>query len=224
MDERLTALRWDAEYRNGRYVDDPPLPFVSDILAALDAAPAMRRGVGLYVGCGNGRNYLALIDAGLRVVGLDLSREALAQLSARRPGLPLVCTDFREFASRETLSCLVAIQVFQHGDARDAAAYFACTRALLGPGGLFFLRVNSASTEIFHRHTVVERTALGGVTARYDAGPKSGLAVHFYSKHELVDLTASAFDVVLPLRERVTHRTPPQTGSWVQWEGIWRRR
>ena len=71
-DARLAALRWDAEYRGGRYV------------AALDDAPSAREGVGLYVGCGNGRNYLPLVDAGLRLIGLDLSPEALRQLAARR--------------------------------------------------------------------------------------------------------------------------------------------
>src|SRR5437879_10254937 len=96
MDERLTALRWDTEYRSGRYADDAPLPFVGDILTALDDAPTLREGIGLYIGCGNGRNYLPLVDAGLRILGLDLSLEALRQLAARRAALPLlICGDFR---------------------------------------------------------------------------------------------------------------------------------
>src|SRR5205814_8186519 len=99
MDERLTALRWDAEYRRGRYADDPPLAFVEDILTVLDGAPGVRGGVGLYVGCGNGRNYLPLVDAGLRIYGLDLSIEALRQLAARRSALPLICGDFRGFVA-----------------------------------------------------------------------------------------------------------------------------
>ena len=99
MDERLTALRWDTEYRSGRYADDAPLPFVGDILTALDDAPALREGIGLYIGCGNGRNYLPLVDAGLRILGLDLSLEALRQLAARRAALPLICGDFLGFTS-----------------------------------------------------------------------------------------------------------------------------
>ena len=161
MDERLTALRWDAEYRSGRYAADPPLPFVDDILAMLDATPALRDGIGVYVGCGNGRNYLSLVDAGLRVYGLDLSLEALRQLAARRTALPLICGDFRGFAARGGLAYVVAIQVFQHGTVADVAAYFANVRAVLRPGGLFFLRVNSVATQIVRRHTVIERTAYG---------------------------------------------------------------
>ena len=37
---------------------------------------------GLYVGCGNGRNLLPLLDAGLDLTGLDISRQAIAQLRA----------------------------------------------------------------------------------------------------------------------------------------------
>ena len=61
--------------------------------------------------------------------------------------------------------------VFQHGDGVDIAAYFARVGRLLRPGGLFFLRVNSASTEVWHRHAIVEGDPLGGFTVRYEDGP-----------------------------------------------------
>jgi SAM-dependent methyltransferase len=224
MDERLTALRWDAEYRRGRYVDEPPLPFVGDIVAALAAAPALRDGVGLYIGCGNGRNYLPLVDAGLRVYGLDLSLEALRQLAARRPALPLICGDFRGFAAAGGLAYVVALQVFQHGSTADVSTYFANVKATLRPGGLFFLRVNSVATQIVRRHTVVERTKSGGITIQYDEGPKQDLAIHFYERAELAELTADGFDEVLPPREQIIERTPRALGFWAQWEAIWRRR
>jgi SAM-dependent methyltransferase len=224
-DERLAALRWDAEYRHGRYAGDPPLPFVVDILATLDEHPSVRASRGLYIGCGNGRNYLPLLDAGLRLYGLDLSLEALRQLAARRPAsLPLICGDFRDVAVTGRLGYAIAIQVFQHGTAADVAAYFANVAATLRPGGLFFLRVNSVSTEVYHAHTILERTARGGTTIRYDTGPKQGLAVHFYARDELAALTRDAFDVVVAPHEDVVHRTPPQTGSWAQWQAVWRRR
>jgi hypothetical protein len=150
-DARLAALRWDAEYRKGRYASDPPLSFVTDITHTLDEEPALRDGIGLYIGCGNGRNYLALVDAGLRrLCGLDLSLEAL--------------------------------------------------------------------------DTILERTARGSATIRCDAGPKQGLAVHFYAADDLSRLTREAFDIVMPPRQDVVHRAPPQTGFWAQWEAIWRRR
>src|SRR5215470_16625065 len=77
MDSVLTASRWDEEYRRQRYANEPPLPFVDEILGVLKADPTIWSGSGLYVGCGNGRNYSPLLDAGLDLVGLDVSREAL---------------------------------------------------------------------------------------------------------------------------------------------------
>jgi hypothetical protein len=56
------AAAWDAEYGAGRYRGEPPVALTEDILAAARAFGLTR---GLYVGCGNGRNYLPLVAAGL---------------------------------------------------------------------------------------------------------------------------------------------------------------
>lgn len=225
MDPALTAARWDAEYREGRYLQEPPIPFVKLILALLLDDRVMLPGIGLYIGCGNGRNYLPLVEAGARLYGLDLSFEALRQLRARRPGTPppLVCADFRRFHSARRFDYLIALQVFQHGTAADVATYFANVRDLLRPGGLFFLRVNSVSTQIRHAHVVIERNDFDGVTVEYRAGPKQGLPVHFYAREELLTLTQEAFDVVSEPSEQIVVRTAPQTGFWAQWQAVWRR-
>ena len=228
MSERNpTAASWDAEYRAGRYADDPALPFVDGIVDTLRADPSAWTGTGLYVGCGNGRNYLPLLDAGLDLFGLDVSHEAITQLIERRPAAAsrLACADFRSFRpSLPGFAYVIAIQVFQHGDDADVAAYFAKVATLLPPGGLFFLRVNSASTQIYHAHTVLERNAAGGFTIRYDDGPKHGLRIHFFSHAELLERLAPAFASVTAPREDVTKRLAPKTGTWAQWETIWRRR
>ena len=224
MDQELAAARWDVEYRDGRYDGEPPVPFVDHILAALEGRPP-RSSAGLYVGCGNGRNFLPLVDAGLRLYGLDLSAESLRQLASRNPAVSerLVQADFRAWNSPRRFGYVIAIQVFQHGVAADVEGYFAKVASVLAAGGLFFLRVNSASTEVFHPHTVVERNDLGGLTVRYDDGPKRGLPVHFFTRDELLNLTRECFEVVDGPREEVTRRSPPATGCWVQWEGTWRR-
>lgn len=227
MDSALTAARWDEEYRNQRYANEAPLPFVRTILAILEADRRAWSGRGLYVGCGNGRNYVPLVDAGLQLSGLDISAEALERLTERRPALRrrLIREDFRAFPIDERqFDYLIAIQVFQHGDEADVAAYFERAAALLRPGGLFFLRVNSAATQVIRAHTVVERNASGGFTIRYEAGPKHGLLVHFYSRAELTERREIAFSTVRELEEDVTVRTAPETGSWAQWETVWERR
>ncbi len=113
--------------------------------------------------------------------------------------------------------------MFQHGAQADAGTYFDKTAAALRAGALFFLRVNSASTEMYLRHTVMDRNDLGGFTIRYDDGPKCGLCVHFYALAELHELARGRFRLVAEPREDVTARTPPQTGSWSQWEAVWQK-
>jgi hypothetical protein len=154
-----------------------------------------------------------------------VSREALDQLVARRPALAprLACADFRGLAPASPFDYLVAIQVFQHGAQADAGAYFDKTAAVLRAGALFFLRVNSASTEMCLPHTVVDRNDVGGFTIRYDEGPKRGLCVHFYARTELLELARGQFSLRGEPCEDVIARTPPQTGSWSQWEAVWQK-
>jgi len=216
---------WDAEYRRGRYAGEPPVAFVETILTLLRAEPTMWDGRGLYVGCGNGRNYLPLVDAGATLDGIDLSREAVAQLVQRRPDVAdrLSVGDFRTLPPGG-FAYLIAIQVLQHGDGATLSAAFAQAAALLQVGGLLFVRMNSVATQIYYRHTVVERDRLGGLTIRYDDGPKTGLLIHFASQEDLLARAGSIFEVVREPREVVMTRSAPGTGTWAQWEAVWRRR
>ena len=161
------------------------------------------------------------MDAHVRADELVVLVRRRLDLSAQ-PHLPQ--RGSAEVVPRRDYAFLIAIQVFQHGTALDARRWFTTAAALLPSGGLLFVRVNSVATEIWHRHTVLERTESGGLTIRYDDGPKQGLAVHFYARTELEALTRDAFVAVGGLREETIHRVAPKTGSWTQWEGIWRRR
>ena len=84
--------------------------------------------------------------------------------------------------------------------------------------------MNSASTEIYHAHEVVERNAQGGFTLEYRDGPKRGLAVHFSTRAELAALAEDGFRGVTEPREDVIRRAPPRHGSWAQWEAVYERR
>ena len=214
------ATSWDKEYAGGRYRDEPPVAFVADILAA-----ARRAGLtsGLYIGCGNGRNYEPLVRGGLDLTGLDISDVALRQLSARMPERrgSLVRGDLSALPEGTRYGVVIGIQVFQHGHAEAAHAHLAAARARVAPGGLMAVRVNAVGTDIAFAHRVTGRND-DGVTIRYVAGPKAGLEIHFFGEAELRGLFAIGFEPVLPPRAQVTWRQPPEAGQWTQWEGIWR--
>jgi hypothetical protein len=217
-----TSASWDAEYAAGRYRGEPPVPFVRDILAAARHAGIDR---GLYIGCGNGRNYLPLVAGGLDLAGLDISATAIAQLAARAPERRdrLVPGDLAALPDEAAYPLIIGLQVFQHGDRAAAHAHIRAAQRRLAADGLFCLRVNAVGTDVWPAHEVTEHDpGDGGFTVRYLAGPKRGLLIHFFSAAELGGLfPASDFVSVLPLRPDSTRREPPAPGQWTQWEGIW---
>lgn len=219
----LLAKAWDAEYEAGRYRDEAPVGVVDDIVAAARDV-GLLEAKGLYIGCGNGRNYLPLGAAGLDLLGLDVSAAALEQLAERAPERrgQLIHGDLSALPDRRRFALVVAIQVFQHGDRARAHSHIRSAQERLTPGGLFCVRVNAVGTDVAPRHEITERHRDGGFTVLYLEGPKQGLPIHFFSAGELNGLFAVGYEPVLPLRRHETSRTPPDTGQWSQWEAIWR--
>jgi SAM-dependent methyltransferase len=223
MDRRI-ARSWDAEFASGRYEGEPPVLFVQDILRAV-ADAGLQHSAGLYIGCGNGRNYLPLVASGLDLIGLDVSGVALRQLAERSPerARRLVHGDLSALPADARYPIVIGIQVFQHGDRATTHRLIAEAQQRLGPGGLFCLRVNAVGTDVWPDNEIVERDADGSFTVRYKAGPKRGLLIHFFTLEELQGLFGSGFEVVLAARLASTRRVPPEPGQWSQWEAIWRR-
>lgn len=220
---RAAAQAWDVEYDAGRYREEPPLLFVADILAASRDHDLIAE-TGIYIGCGNGRNYLPLVAGGLDLIGLDISATAIDQLKARASGRRgrLIRGDLSALPDGAKYALVVGIQVFQHGDRSTAHEHIRAAQARLMPRGLFCLRVNAVGTDLAYAHDVVERDDSGGFTVRYQAGPKAGLDIHFFAELELSSLFADYAPVLAPRVAR-TWRRPPERGQWSQWEAIWRR-
>jgi 2-polyprenyl-3-methyl-5-hydroxy-6-metoxy-1,4-benzoquinol methylase len=221
-DRESAAAAWNAEYRAGRYRHEPPVAFTGDILAAARASGLT---CGIYVGCGNGRNYLPLVAGGLDLTGLDISATAIAQLAARAPHsrLNLICGDLTALPPAATYPLVIGIQVFQHGDRAAAYAHIRSAQRRVAGGGLFCLRVNATGTDIWPEHEVTEQHSDGGLTIRYLAGPKRSLRIHFFSAAELESLLRAGFEPLMPLRLWRARRRSPRPGQWSQWEAIWRR-
>jgi hypothetical protein len=218
---RSAADAWNEEYRRGRYLGDPPVAFVDDVLRA-----ARTEGIttGLYVGCGNGRNLLPLVDAGLDLLGIDVSGEAIRQLARRRPDRAgrLWHGDLGSLPAGQSWPLVVGIQVFQHGDREQAHRHLRAAQQRVEPGGLLCVRVNAIGTDVWPAHEITERHPDGGFTVRYTAGPKNGLNIHFFSAAELGQLL-DGWPVGREIRADRTRRAAPAPGQWTQWEAIWRR-
>jgi SAM-dependent methyltransferase len=219
--DRLVAA-WDAEYLAGRYADEPPVAFVADILAS-----ARARGLseGIYIGCGNGRNLLPMLDAGLDLLGLDVSPEAITQIKTRRPDRSekLVVGTLTALPLEARHGLVIGIQVFQHGTRQEAHEHIRVATSRVAPGGLLCIRVNGSETDVQRPHETLDRAEDGSFTVRYLTGPKTGLSVHFFSAVELVGLMTPEFDPVMPMRRDCTFRRAPSRGQWSQWEGIWEK-
>jgi SAM-dependent methyltransferase len=220
--ERAVAESWNDEYRAGRYLHEPPVAFVSDIVAAARQRRILR---GLYLGCGNGRNFVPLTEAGLDLVGVDLSEEAVRQLRLRLPSRAhrIWVGDLASLEDRIAYPLVIGIQVLQHGDRRWAGAAFARAQALTALGGLLCVRVNASGSEREFAYDVTESGPGESETIVYREGPKRGLTIHYYSLLELEGLVSRDFTPVLGPRRVREARAPPSTGSWYQWEAIWER-
>lgn len=224
---------WDASYRKGRYGTEPALKFATDVIRKLKANPRLMNGRGLYVGCGNGRNYTKMVESGLNLTGLDVSGVALTELSKKLPRCArlLHCGDFLDYqpfqdgpSHDDLFQYVIAIQVFQHGNMNRVERYFKKASMLLETGGMLFLRVNAKNTIVQHDHDVIEEDGAGGFTVRYNEGPKKGLAIRFFSKKDVHDLIRkNNMTIMRGLKNVTTKRVPSGTGSWSQWELVARK-
>jgi tellurite methyltransferase len=120
---------WDERHR-GRAAGAPE-PFLVEML------PLIPPGIALDVAAGRGRNSLALARAGIEVIAVDSSEEAVGALqsAARAEGLPIhaVLADLREFPLRENaLGAIVNINFL------DRTLFPSFARALK-PGGVLLV-------------------------------------------------------------------------------------
>lgn len=217
---------WEKEYKGERYIGDPPIPFVDEITDIVkERLPDEAEG--MYIGCGNGRNFIPLVENGLNLIGIDYSGTAIKQIIARRPDLRrnLRTENFIDMEGDNEFDYILALQVFQHGLATTARENFARAHRLLRPGGLFFLRVNSVDTQITTEHHLegpAEDKDFGGFSARYREG-RIGKLVHFFTREELEDIAQkTGFEIIVPLREVEIPRNDEENTHWTQWESVWK--
>ncbi|WTW99682.1 class I SAM-dependent methyltransferase [Streptomycetaceae bacterium NBC_01309] len=220
----MAAGFWDREYAQDRFLDLPPDPFVADILGAA-WSHGLLPGPGIYIGVGNGRNYFPLVEAGLDLVGLDISAVGLAAIRERAPGhyARLVHGDLSVLPAGETFPVVIGLNVFHHGDRDTAHAHISGALECVAPGGLFCVRVNAAGTAPSRPAEVAAEYDDGSVTYRYlpeDGMPR--LLSHFFTEEALASLL-EAYEPVLPLALDDTDIATGRPGNWRRWQGVYRR-
>ncbi|WDM44929.1 class I SAM-dependent methyltransferase [Microbacterium luteolum] len=137
--------RWDWEYTIHNGPPRPSLPIVDRVLEI--AHPGERI---LYVGIGDGRNFLPLIAAGLDVVGCELSRVAMDRLTAEHPGVAnrAFLGSFEDvFSDQEHFDGVVISRVLVHGDLGRTAAQLNRVRDMLRAGGFVATQWTAAGTD-----------------------------------------------------------------------------
>ena len=224
-DNRKLKDSWNDVYLSGeKYKGAPPVPFTNSIIETLKRERRLND-KGLYIGCGNGRNFLPLVNHGLDLTGLDISNVALEEISKRRPDIEnkLVCSSFENFHPTEPFDYIISIQVFQHGNYNDFRNVLQKVVNNLKPGGLFFMRVRSVDNAIEEKYETIEKTKGGGFSIKYLSGSKRGLVIHFVSFEELEELPKMKLSILIPPYQVNTTRKPPKKGWTVHWEGIWQK-
>ncbi|OGK44425.1 hypothetical protein A2957_01990 [Candidatus Roizmanbacteria bacterium RIFCSPLOWO2_01_FULL_38_11] len=217
---------WNAVYQTGsKYKGESPISFIKTIISALKGHDLLA-GKGLYIGCGNGRNYIPLIEEGLDLTGLDISDVALQQIADRMPHLKvkLICSPLSEYQPSHNFDYIIAIQVFQHGNYDEVISNFQKVANLLKLGGLFFFRNRASDTLASEKYEVIEETPYGGFTVEYLTGSKKGLEIHFLSEGEINELPKiGLIPMISPYKVR-TPRKLPESGDMVHWEGVWQKK
>ena len=135
--DQSAASRLEEAYR--RLVLRDHVQFVAQALADSKA-----RGPLLDVGCGGGLFLGMMRERGLRVVGLDFSREA-AGIAWRQQQVPAMSADLLQAPLRAgSFAGLTMFHVMEH--LYDPAAYLRAARELLAPDGRLVIQVPNAGS------------------------------------------------------------------------------
>ena len=144
----------------------------------------------LELGCGNGKSSRALVERGCDVVGIDLSRSALCLCRSSVPKCAVGQTLLADACSLPfadgTFFAVVALHVIGHlkeGDREQAARE---SVRVIRPGGTLYF--TGFSREDF-------RAGNGCETEPGTVLRKNGIATHYFSKEEVLNL----FDGLCPV-------------------------
>jgi SAM-dependent methyltransferase len=170
-DNGLFSTR-DNDYWNRFYKDNPPLSMNASRFAKFVSEQIIPGRTIIDLGCGNGRDSIYFHSLGMRVIGIDLSKEAIASLNNQNEaGRVFVCADFvSEIARYCQCTYYVYSRFSLHAISENQEqVLLKNVFAALTHGGYFFIEVRSVNDELFGKGKEVGRNTFeyGGHCRRF---------------------------------------------------------
>jgi SAM-dependent methyltransferase len=159
----------------------------------------------LELGCGGGRDSESLVAAGHRVVGIDLSQEAIDRARQRVPAARFVCQDVRADFPVAQAGVVVASLALHYFPWSETEVLVARIRDTLLPGGVLLCRLNSTNDHHFG--------ASGHLAIEPDFFLVDGRAKRFFDRATVDRLFAAGWNA-LSVEERVIDRYDHPKAAW----------
>jgi SAM-dependent methyltransferase len=192
---------WDAEYKNPSHLKLSINPsedlekFTRWVLRRTREDVFYQTASVLDVGCGNGRNLIYLArEFGVKGIGYDISKAAIAQAALASKGLPLSYT-------ARSIAGTLDVPDGSQGLVLDMMTSHFLNKAerenlrneifrVLEPGGLLFMKTFLKDEDLHTKRLLAERP---GTEAGSYIHPIMGVAEYVYSEEELVDFLREKF-------------------------------
>jgi len=215
MPGALSATEWSqAGWRleGGEPVDEAEHKLITPVLRR--HLPA--GGVVVDAGCGTGKWVAHLHRLGYRIIGLDLSFDALAAARRDAPGAGLALADTQRAPIRDgAVDAVLSLGVVEH-DERGPGAGLRELHRILKPGGLLVLDVPFNN---WFRRLVTNPVSSWATRRRRRAGWTLGFAEYRFDLGELRRFLAeTGFDVLTAYPDDL--RPPYNIGLWVDLHNI----
>lgn len=162
-------------------------------------------GIHLDIGCGNGIKTVNFALAGLRTVGIDISKEAIREANFLLDGHKLPgqcafvegsCLDLK-FAPG-SISSVSDILCFTHIEDKNQLEYLKGVHSILRPNGYFMLTLFSDRDEHFHGHPVSKKYRFHYDPSTMEEGYEhyEGMYNFHFGVQNILETFSGLFDVV----------------------------